>query len=345
MRRIVSSFIAIALLLCMVGCSTDKEDSGKGKEKVRETFKTGVIESHLIEDIGLCEDLQDGVNTDYTPDNTYEYVSHEVTKRIKHEEYKTENIFAMVTMSDDFFQVVYEICFYYTYYDDIGWNLDQTHISDKTITPLQGPSIDLVKEKALENSDYWDNAIRVYSSEDNYYYNGSVGMFRYRDWFNNVTVNEIRHSDQAPTVAEVHITIQTPIHTIERYYIMNYDRYGWNFEREKSIGSYEYNHLLYVTNVTLDTNIFLGSYNEIQNRFSGEDRFTIKSIANGYIEYDYYESNYSKTESSERGRFDIVSLEFSPEDYDYRLSYCYEDSSWYAISKWDGQIMSGQGFK
>lgn len=148
------------LLFSFAGCGDDVRNDTK--LDLEESTREKVGSKQIVEDLSKNEVLKNCFPSDFVKNSKLNYVSHKVIKRQTNSEEKTDLIFCSIKSKNKYFTADLETKLVYNYYDEGGWILDETIISEKKVVPISAPDKTLVIEGMIDclngknNDEDWD---------------------------------------------------------------------------------------------------------------------------------------------------------------------------------------------
>lgn len=216
MKKIILLYV-IGLLVLLSGCKTPAPDINEIRQDI--TLETRTISVSGVQHILSID-------------------SFEIEKRMTEE--RDDEVYCTFIMSDDFFELEGNYYCHYKYYDEGGWILEDSSISDTVISIISDDMPDIVNQYVSEES-YWMG--------DTYYDIESVEWEKHDNSGYIINYNLIKQREYACDTCEV---------TLFCFIDGNKNNYDWEIEDSK----YGFNTVWNVVG-TYKSQEYLGEYAEI----------------------------------------------------------------------------------
>lgn len=278
---IISAVVICAIIILSVILSSPK--------------KTGVSMNQIENDIFSLEYLEDYFYSEFT---YYDYNSIElddlnVSKRQTNFDDKEDIIFCDVSLNDEYFNVTFTIKMNYIYYDEGGWILEDTSITNKIKRPIAAPEELSVILASI--GDLNENKSKKLSSSTNLYAH-SVENENIAGSLKGYTIEVLGYDyDAEQQIASLNVHTYNKFNDIYGTIILQYftenGDWGW-----KHISSNEPDSSANVTidSITSDFSSLIGSYVRYVNDNMEHSYINIKEIYTQTGEADLgYNRNYN----------------------------------------------------
>lgn len=155
-KSVVLLAISVAALI-LSGCSSNEQHSETGRENpsLKEAFKSddGVSQEQFESDINESEKIQFCHRSDYVYESPYTINEYEIIKRQTNVDEKTDILYAMLDLSNEYFDATVDAEFEYEYYDVGGWILEDTKLTVNDVVPTRAPEVELAMDKLFYDED------------------------------------------------------------------------------------------------------------------------------------------------------------------------------------------------
>jgi len=332
MKRIL--VYCLSLILCLTnlsGCGTNK-----------------VSDEQIVTDIKNSDFLQIGFNSDFVYDSPYEYISHEVTKRQTNPENKEDFIYCNISAQNQYFKTTFDVKLEYSFYDEGGWILENSTISNKKAVPISSAEKDLIIDyifnecpahigyiflddkimmdpPTLENG--YPGLLDIEQGTDDY-----LPAKRTNYKFGNIQFDEENYYTILPTEYSLGNLVNAD--GIFRVFF-DYEK-GWSFLNLYYGETYDLGQPIYNITPIYEINNINYDYSDALGKF-GSERFyyNIKSINTDTSRIEIIECTKNK-QKTHTYPIDLFKAEFSPNGLDH-IFYDEKNDSWIEQSFYGGK--------